>query len=86
MNERIRELAEQAGFNPDLNWDHTDWHAAGYSDLFEKFAELIVRECIEQLEIGKRCDPYTGELFVCERNADIDYEIAVLKEHFGVGE
>ena len=50
----------------------------------EKFAELIIRECIAQLEIGKKCDPYTGELFICERNDNIDYEIAVLKEHFGV--
>lgn len=47
MNERIRLLAEQAGFFPDPNWDHTDWHAAGHSDLFEKFAELIVRECAD---------------------------------------
>ena len=48
MNERIRELAEQAGFFPELNWDHTGWHAAGHNNTFEKFAELIVRECIEQ--------------------------------------
>ena len=46
MNERIRELAEQAGFFPALTWDHSDWHAAGHSSLFEKFAELIVKECI----------------------------------------
>jgi hypothetical protein len=46
----------------------------------------LCRECVEQLEIGKKCDPYTGELFICERNDDIDYEIAVLKEHFGVKE
>ena len=36
MNQRIRELAKQAGFyaNPDI-------------EKFEKFAELIVRECID---------------------------------------
>ena len=56
MNERIKQLAEQAGFllikirNPELNWDHTGWHAAGHNDTFEKFAELIVRECIEKIE------------------------------------
>ena len=39
MNERIRELARQAGFelNP-ANFDH------------EKFAELIIRECAQKLE------------------------------------
>lgn len=47
MNERIRLLAEQAGFFPELNWDHTGWHAAGHDDTFEKFAELIVQECAE---------------------------------------
>ena len=36
MNERIKELAVEAGFyaNPDI-------------EKFEKFAELIVKECIE---------------------------------------
>ena len=72
MNERIRELAEQAGFFPELNWDHTDWHAAGHNDTFEKFAELIVRECFEQIIIRERAD---GEW----------YQDDVLK-HFGVEE
>jgi hypothetical protein len=38
MNERIKELAEQAGFNP---YNYQGSNLA----LFEKFAELIVREC-----------------------------------------
>jgi hypothetical protein len=42
MNERIRELTEQAGF---VLWDGAvDW-ASNYDDELEKFAELIVREC-----------------------------------------
>lgn len=38
MNERIRELAVQAGFyaNPDV-------------EKFEKFAELIVQDCADQI-------------------------------------
>ena len=47
MNKRIKELAKQAGFYPENNWDHTNWHAAGHNPTFEKFAELIVRECAE---------------------------------------
>jgi len=39
MNERIKELAEQAGFNP-YNYQGSN------SALFEKFAELIIAECI----------------------------------------
>jgi hypothetical protein len=40
MNERIKELAEQAGFrsNPDI-------YDRNQSFDIEKFAELIVREC-----------------------------------------
>ena len=73
MNERIRELVKQAGFHPDRNWDHTDWHAAGHSDLFEKFAELIVQECADLCEsFGESGDGYT-----CS---------AEILEHFGVEE
>ena len=40
MNERIRLLAEQAGFNP---YNYEGANAA----LFKKFAELIVQECAD---------------------------------------
>ena len=45
MNERIRELAREAGFyaNPDV-------------EKFEKFAELIVRECIDWCNAHARDD------------------------------
>ena len=87
MNERIKELAKehivyerftQCGESID------EVYYEFYPEELQEFAELIVRECIAQLEIGKKCDPYTGELFICERNDNIDYEIDVLKEHFGV--
>ena len=54
MSNRIKELAEQAGFSKDkydLYWDD-DANAEGV-DL-EKFAELIVREC------GGIADEYDG--------------------------
>jgi len=46
MNERIRELAEQAE-----DWaDNQNFYASDYRDyLMEKFAELIVRDCIAQV-------------------------------------
>jgi hypothetical protein len=46
MNERIRELAEQAG------WDN---HHSKFDTRIEKFAELIVRECAE---IADKAEPY----------------------------
>ena len=44
MNERIKELAEQAGFKVD--WQHEDVQALKMA-RFEKFAELIIQEAGE---------------------------------------
>ena len=81
MNERIKELAEQAGMTNDKFGMYFakdfDSHCADGVDL-EKFAELIVKECmmlVEGFEI-------TQEVALDEY---VDYEAsAVLKEHFGV--
>ena len=49
MNERIKELAEQAGF--------PEWSQKTIGFELEKFAELIVRECAEVCsESGTRYD------------------------------
>lgn len=91
MDDNIKRLAEQAGFTfwSGEYWKpegaFVDWAAADDSDLV-RFYHLVVRECIQQLEIGKKCDRYTGELFTCEHNDNIDYQIEVLKDHFGVEE
>ena len=68
MNERIRELAREAGlptYNPD-----------GIPTKLEKFAELIVRECIDIVS------PYAIRM----ENFDGGHPIADLKKHFGVEE
>jgi hypothetical protein len=94
MNERIRLLAEQAGFFPELNWDHTGWHAAGHNDTFEKFAELIVRECCQYLD-SEAERLYALSVSEHRPNFKEDFEICAekcydniqgLKEHFGVEE
>jgi hypothetical protein len=46
MNERIKQLAEQAKFT----WVENDKDITGGVDL-EKFAELIVKECAEQVRL-----------------------------------
>ena len=46
MNDRIRELAEQAG------WDN---HHSKFDTRIEKFAELIVKECTD-IANGTRYD------------------------------
>lgn len=51
----------------------------------DKFAELIVRECIKELEASRKCDPYTGQVTECEYNICIDEQIEVIKG-LGIGE
>jgi hypothetical protein len=68
MNERIKQLAEQAGFK--VNWQHEDVQAIKMA-RFEKFAELIVRECAN----------------VGEQYADGNYEVYnQIMAHFGMEE
>ena len=51
MNEKIKELAEKAGF---LLWENEPWKPEGaivdwgsqYDVELEKFAELIINECL----------------------------------------
>lgn len=53
MNERIKELAEQAGIHLDDNGDII-WSKTRYNSEVEKFAELIIEKC------GEVADEYTG--------------------------
>jgi predicted GNAT family N-acyltransferase len=74
MNERIRQLAEQAGY--------TKGHQDEYGRLTvmpefnkEKFAELIVRECLNQCyNRGMNDKLYAGQLKAA----------TYIEEHFGV--
>jgi hypothetical protein len=77
MNERIRQLAEQAGFidrgtnyTAYMNFDH------------EKFAELIVKECITKVELRRE--------FAIEDDHNVDEAFSLLiydiESHFGVEE
>ena len=69
MNDRIKELAREAGFyaNPDI-------------EKFEKFTELIVRECIGVVEGGRFLhDQAPTAIFARECSHAI-------KRHFGVKE
>ncbi len=74
MNPRIRQLAEQAGFK--VNWQHEDVQAIKMA-RFEKFAELIVQECIEQASIGNGHgnNQWDRALTFAAKN---------IKQHFGV--
>ena len=83
MNQRIRELAEQAGYEKDM-------FGIGHWDMSEckKFAELIVRECINKIEtheipVGGSA---AGEI-ACEMTYSALKQIRdEIKQHFGVEE
>jgi hypothetical protein len=80
MNERIKELLIQSEV---FNKDGTVLKdVTGYE--LNKFALLIVRECVQELETSRKCDPYNGDLFDCEYNTCINEQTTMLKEHFGV--
>jgi len=78
MNELIRELAEQAGITTNLDTDYfVENDMNKWVDYYsEKFAKLIVQECIRALLEWKR------EPFPFEPNDAAN----LIKEHFGVKE
>jgi hypothetical protein len=88
MNERIQELAKQAGISILWEYDGYDGHAvvANLKDI-EKFAELIALDCM------KLCAEVKEDLFTIEDNDKRDLaEMAAtfcyeaIKSEFGVEE
>jgi hypothetical protein len=69
MNERIKKLAEQAGF---LNKDE---------ESIEYFAELIIEECVEIADKSNQGSKSSNEGTEFYYNADIGDKI---KQHFGI--
>ena len=86
MNSRIKELVIQLGPNPVAtigNWGRVEWANNVYPQLgdkmyasidLEKFAELIVRECIDTVS--------DCSMEYCTR----PQIVSEIKEHFGVEE
>ena len=70
MNEQLKQMALQAGFPPHWTTDDDD-----LIEMWEKFAELIIRQCANLFEIEYGTSEVSGN------------EVAkVLKNHFGVEE
>ena len=72
MNERIKQLAEQAGMHDFV------LEAMGINEEMEKFAELIVKECAKVC-LSQR-DPSNLNYKPSERFSE------AVKQHFGVKE
>ena len=69
MNERIKELAEQAGSTHKQNLGVYQF----YTDELEKFAELIVREC---MRLCQEC--------IDDGCVEAEEPLSKIKQHFGV--
>jgi hypothetical protein len=79
MNERIRELADEARIKFSAHWAHQGVDTAVITRLdLKEFAELIVRECA-QVCLAQR-DPANLNYKPSERFAE------AVKQHFGVEE
>jgi ABC-type transporter MlaC component len=76
MNERIRELADEARIKFSAHWAHQGVDTAVITRLdLKEFAELIVGECIRKIE----------DIAESSNNPQPIYRVAVdLLEHFGV--
>jgi hypothetical protein len=71
MNTRIRQLAEQAGITTNLDTDFFEKDPNKWVEYYsEKFAELLIRECVDKME-GE--DSFYG-----------GWMGRVIKEHFGI--
>jgi hypothetical protein len=71
MNERIKELANKALKQPDTD---NDGLTVFDNDELEKFAELIVQECTNEI-LKWKSEPFPF---------DPDFAAKTIKEHFGV--
>lgn len=73
MNERIHELAEQAGSTHKQSLGVYQF----YSDELEKFAELIVQECVNEIHVADVGD-LKGKGYYLDKVAEH------IEKHFGV--
>lgn len=86
MNERIDKLMYHAGLTAQGCWDEMDEYDR---KAIEKFAELIVRECINIVEEQKECLHEEQQYW---HDRDYGYALAVddaskgIKQFFGVEE
>ena len=80
MKERIKQLAEQAE-----DWaDNQNFYASDYRDyLMEKFAELIVKECVDR--VTSKANGWGDMTGFAIKESILDCA-KDLKEHFGVEE
>ena len=82
MNERIKQLAEQSFDIIKDNRGRVEYSADSYG--IEKFAELIVRECVSTLNEMHMWQSVNNQNYPSAWHDAVDNGIETIKEHFGV--
>jgi hypothetical protein len=81
MNERIQELMEEAGI-----YDFVV-ESMGINEEMEKFAELIVKECMAQIQQVREIKAgHAGPDYTQGFDDGMFVAISTIEEHFGVEE
>ena len=80
MNKRILKLFNEAGFH------QPEMERLGIEDKFEKFAELIVRECMELALTEQKRYANVTHRNMAECAVTVSNFRLLMKEHFGVEE
>jgi hypothetical protein len=85
MNERIKELADEARIKFSAHWAHEGVDTAVITRLdLKEFAELIVQECMNIVSNQTTLD--TNEDFREGFNHGLKYAWTDIRKHFGVEE
>lgn len=89
MNERIQELIEQSGIERRPNIAKTGWDFCLLDSDIEKFAELIVQECFDCIDIMEKIAHSTNASIPKDYDKHTYFETldtmrGLLKTHFGV--
>lgn len=81
MNERIREFAIQTDAWCDQNWHNESTYNSAWE---EKFAELIIQECVSTLNDMHLWQSVNNQNYPASWYDAVDQGIDAIKEHFGV--
>ena len=84
MSDKIKKLAEQAGCTYTVNNAITTKHNGLPIDVMEKFAELIIKECINQAEQAKN-SPFVSLDDANRMKHFVDVTKKKIVKHFGIG-
>ena len=86
MNEKIRELAEQSGFFPVPDETEWDWDYRAENARYERFAELIVKQCMKICEdqASLQSDAYRFDFVEHDTSETASQCATQIKQHFGI--